>query len=152
MLRISNGVAALAVGAALACGGIAAAAAGPAGAPTPMALREIMEQLGQDMQAVTGAIAVEDWAKVAELAPKIADHQAPPLAEKMRILAWLKTDAMKFRGYDRQVHGDAEAMSEAAKRGDGKAVIANFAKVQQSCLACHENFRKSFVAHFEASP
>lgn len=149
MLRITKGVAVFVAGVLLACGGIAAAADAPAGAPAPMALRGIMEQLGQNMQAVTGAIAVEDWAKVAELTPKIADHPEPPLTEKMRILAWLKTDAMKFRGYDRQVHADATAMGEAAKRGDGKAVIVDFAKVQQGCLACHEGFRKSFVAHFE---
>ncbi|HOK10792.1 MAG TPA: hypothetical protein PK221_00860, partial [Ottowia sp.] len=38
----------------------------------PMALRGVMERLGRDMQAVTGAISKEDWALVAELAPRIA--------------------------------------------------------------------------------
>lgn len=113
-----------------------------------MALQEVMEKLGHDMQAVTGAISREDWAQVAELAPKIARHPEPPLGEKMRILAWLGTDAGKFRGFDEQVHQAADAMSAAAKRGDGQAVIQAFAKVQQSCLACHQNFRKSFQEHF----
>jgi hypothetical protein len=55
-------------------------------ATKPMALRTVMEKLGRDMQAVTGAISKEEWALVAELAPKIAKHAEPPLSEKMRIL------------------------------------------------------------------
>lgn len=114
----------------------------------PMALQSVMEKLGRDMQAVTGAISREDWALVARLAPGIARHPEPPLSEKARILAWLGTDSGKFRGFDGQVHEAAVAMGEAATLGDGQAVITNFAKVQQSCLACHQGFRKSFQEHF----
>lgn len=114
----------------------------------PMALRNVMAKLGRDMQTVTGAISTEDWALVARLAPNIAHHPEPPLPEKARILAWLGTDAGKFRGFDGQVHEAAASMGEAATRGDGQAVITQFAEVQQSCLACHQNFRKSFVEHF----
>lgn len=114
----------------------------------PMALRSVMNQLGRDMQAVTGAISTEDWALVARLAPDIARHPEPPLSEKMRILAWLGTEAGRFRGFDGEVHDAAVAMGEAATRGDGQAVIAAFAKVQQGCLACHQSFRKPFTEHF----
>ena len=114
----------------------------------PMVLRSVMEKLGRDMQAVTGAISKEDWAMVAELAPVIAKHEEPPVSEKMRILAWLGADAGRFRGFDTQVHEAAMSMGEAATRNDGQAVIAHFAKVQQSCLACHQGFRKSFQDHF----
>lgn len=125
----------------------------PAGAQTaeaarPMALRGVMAKLGRDMQAVTGAISREDWALVAELAPKIADHAEPPAAEKMRILAWAGTDAGKFHSLDGQTHESATAMGAAAKRGDGPSVITAFAKVQQSCLGCHQSFRKPFIDHF----
>ena len=120
-------------------------------AAKPMALRGVMAQLGLDMQAVTGAIATEDWARIATLAPKIARHAEPPLTEKARILAWLGGDAGKFRGFDRQVHAAATSVGEAAGRRDGQAVIAAFATVQQSCLGCHRSFRKSFVAHFYGS-
>ena len=40
-------------------------------------------------------------------------------------------------------------MGEAAARGDGQAVIAGFAKVQQACLGCHQRFRKPFVERFD---
>ncbi|MCA0200552.1 cytochrome c [Azonexus sp.] len=117
-------------------------------AAKPMALRTIMERLGRDMQAVTGAISKEDWPLVAELAPRIAKHAEPPMSEKMRILAWLGADAGKFRGLDGQVHDAATAMGEAAQRNDGQAVIAAFSKTQQSCLACHQSYRRSFVEKF----
>jgi cytochrome c556 len=120
-------------------------------AAKPMALRSVMERLGRDMQAVTGAISKEEWTLVAELAPKIAKHAEPPLGEKMRILGWLGTDAGKFRGFDGQVHDAASAMGDAARRGDGQAVIAAFSKTQQSCLACHQSFRQSFVEKFYGS-
>lgn len=116
--------------------------------PGPMALRGVMQQLGQDMQAVTGAISREDWALVADLAPKIASHAEPPIGEKMRILGWLGADAGRFRGFDGQLHEAAIALGKAAARGDGSGVIATFGNVQQRCLACHREFREPFREHF----
>lgn len=132
----------------VAASGMAESAQSSAETQKPTALRGVMDKLGQNMQAVAGAISKEDWALAAELAPKIASHPEPPLTEKLRILSWLGADAGKFRGFDGQAHEAATAMGEAAKRNDGQAVIANFAKVQQSCLGCHQSFRKSFVEHF----
>lgn len=114
----------------------------------PLALRRIMQELGRNMQAITGAISQEDWALVAQIAPRVAAHPEPPLPEKVRILAYLGTDAARFRRFDAQTHEAAHAMQQAAARNDGKAVIQSFARVQESCLGCHQGFRKSFVEHF----
>jgi cytochrome c556 len=114
----------------------------------PLALRGIMQDMKRDMQTITGAIAEEDWKTIVELAPKIATHPEPPLGEKMRVMAYLGTDAAKFKGFDAQTHQAAQALETAAKQADGSGAIAAFAKVQNSCLACHQNFRASFVSHF----
>ncbi|MEN1929419.1 cytochrome c [Luteimonas sp. MJ250] len=114
----------------------------------PMGLRTLMEKLGRDMQAVTGAISTEDWELVEELAPGIARHAEPPAMEKVRILRWVGTDAGKFRGFDAQVEQAANAMAEAAARDDGLEVIRRFSEVQQACLGCHQQFRGPFVEHF----
>lgn len=111
-------------------------------------LHEVMETLGHHMEKVTAAISREDWELVAELAPKIAHHPEPEKSEKMEILAWLGTDAGKFRGFDLEVEQNATAMGEAAKEGDGLKVIESFSKTQQSCFACHQMFRKPFVERF----
>ena len=122
-------------------------------APPPQAdampgLRAVMQQLGRDMQAVAGVIATEDWPQVVTLASQVADHPEPPITEKVRVLTWLGTDAVKFRGFDQRVGAAAGEMGDAAKRGDGPAVIAAFAKVQQACLGCHQGYRASFKQHF----
>lgn len=114
----------------------------------PMQLRRIMQELGKNMQAVTDGISREDWRLVADTAPRIAEHPQPPLAEKVRILAFVGSDAGRFRRFDEQTHQAARTMEQAAKQGDGQAVVAAFATLQNSCLACHQNFRKPFVEHF----
>lgn len=114
----------------------------------PLALRVIMQELGGNMQAITSAISQEEWVQVIQLAPKVAAHPEPPVTEKMRILAYLGADMAKFKSFDAQTHEAAHAMKQAAERGDGKAVIQSFARVQESCLGCHQAFRKPFVEHF----
>ena len=124
------------------------ASAGDATRGEPLALRKIMQELGRNMQAITGAISQEEWVQVVQLAPKVAAHPEPPFTEKMRILAYLGADATKFRNFDAQTHEAALAMKLAAASSDGKAVIQSFAHVQDSCLGCHQAFRKPFVEHF----
>lgn len=113
-----------------------------------MALYGIMQQMQTDMDAVQAAITQEDWKKVAELAPKIAHHEQPPLLEKVKILTWLNVDAPHFKGLDGQVEKAATAMGAAAQKGDKDAVVADYAQVQQSCVACHDAYRDKFIAHF----
>lgn len=117
----------------------------------PLALRRIMQELDRNMQAITSAIALEDWVWVAQIASKIATHPEPPLIEKMRIFAYLGTDAVKFRNFDTQTHEAALAMKQAATSSDGKVVIQSFARVQESCMSCHQAFRKPFVEHFHGA-
>lgn len=111
-------------------------------------LLAVMEQMGRNMQEVTGAISREDWALVVELAPGIARHPQPSALDKVRILKWVGTDVGKFRDYDAQVERTADEMAAAAARGDGAEVIRAFSEVQQACLACHQQFRKRYVEHF----
>lgn len=134
-------------GAAMTSLGMPARAGGNATAE-PMELRRIMQEIGKDMQAVTDAIAREEWVRVAEHALRIAEHPQPPMGERVRILAFAGSDAGRFKGFDEQTHQAAKAVEQEANSGDGQAVIASFATLQNSCLACHQNFRKPFVEHF----
>ena len=102
-----------------------------------------MKSLGRDMQTTTGAISKEDWALVTEMAQKIARHAEPPLSERKLVLDWLGSDSELFEQLDEHTHEVARAMRQAAESGDGPEVIENFARLQNSCLACHQRFRKS---------
>ncbi len=114
----------------------------------PLALRKIMQDMGKNMQVITDGISREDWEMVAKVAPLIADHPQPPMAEKMRILSFIGSDAGKFKSHDEKTHQAAQALGQAAVRGDGPSVISSFATLQNSCLACHQSFRKPLVEHF----
>lgn len=118
----------------------------------PATLKEVMQELDRNMQAVTGAIARDDWQQVARLAPLIASHDEPAPEEKARIVAWLGMDLPNFKAFDVAVHQAAESMGKAAAGNDGVAVIDAFARVQQGCLGCHESYRQKFVAQFHGTP
>jgi cytochrome c556 len=114
----------------------------------PLALRKIMQEMGKSMQAITDGISREDWEVVARMAPLIAHHPQPPLAEKLRILSFVGSEAGKFKGYDEKISQTAQVLEQAAVHGNGQSVISSFATLQNSCLACHQSFRKPFVEHF----
>tara|TARA_R100001369_G_scaffold38512_3_gene64321 strand:- start:1455 stop:2048 length:594 start_codon:yes stop_codon:yes gene_type:complete len=117
----------------------------------PLMLRGIMQNLSTDMQQITGAMAMEDWQQVAQAATRVADHPQPTMSERLRIMAFLGTDAAIFKGYDQRVHTAAMKLAEAARREEGGAAIKAFAEVQSNCLGCHQTFRQPFQAHFEVN-
>lgn len=117
-------------------------------AAEPLAFQGVMKDLGKHMQTTAGAIAYEDWELVASTAPLIAAHPQPPASEKARIVSYMGGNMGKFKDFDMQTHEAAHGLQHAAHEKNGVEVIAAFHKVQASCLACHQAFRKPFVEHF----
>lgn len=117
-------------------------------ADEPLALQQVMRDLGQNMQVITDGISRGDWGQVERTAPLIADHPQPPFSEKMRIMAFMGTNMGKFKAYDGETHEQALAVGKAAKAKDGQSVILAFQQLQTSCYSCHSEFRKPFVEHF----
>jgi len=114
----------------------------------PLALRKIMQDMGDNMQAITDGISLEDWDQVNKNALLIADHPQPPFGEKFKILRYIGTDARKFKKYDGITHDAASELGLLAKQNKGSEVIQAFAKLQKSCFECHQTFRKSFLQNF----
>jgi cytochrome c556 len=123
-------------------------AAGSVHAAEPLALQQIMKDLGKNMQVITDGISRGDWELVEKTAPLIADHPQPPFGEKMRIMGFVGTNMAKFKTYDGETHDQALAIGKAARAKDRPGVILAFQKLQTSCYNCHSEFRKPFVAHF----
>lgn len=117
-------------------------------AAEPLALQRIMNEMGRNMQAITDGISREDYAAVEKAALAIADHPQPPVGEKMRILGFVGGNTARFKAFDGETHDNATALAHASKSGNGEDSIAAFQKLQSSCLACHQAFRKPFVDHF----
>lgn len=116
--------------------------------PEPLALRRIMQDLGRNMQSAADGISREDWVLTEVTAQLISGHPEPPIAEKVRILSFIGSDAGKFRGYDRKVVDAARLMAQASREMDGEAVINAFHALQTSCFDCHRTFREPFLEHF----
>ncbi len=111
-------------------------------------LQKIMKDMGENMQVIVDGISREDWKLIEKTAPLIADHPQPPLSEKVRILAFVGTNVSKFKGHDEKTHEAARILGESAARKDGYAIISDFSALQNTCLMCHQHFRKSFQEHF----
>jgi len=117
-------------------------------AAEPLVLQGIMKDMGRNMQAIVDGLAREDYVVVEKAALAIADHPQPPVGERMRILSFIGSDAPRFKVFDGETHDNATALAKASKSGKGEEAIAAFHKLQSSCLACHQTFRKPFVGHF----
>lgn len=114
----------------------------------PLALQQVMRDLGKNMQVITDGISRGDWELVEKTAPLIADHPQPPFSEKLRIMSFMGTNMGKFKAHDGETHEQALAVGKAAKAKDGQGVILAFQKLQTSCYSCHSEFRKPFIEHF----
>ena len=114
----------------------------------PLALRGVMQEMERQTQLIVQGIAGKDWPAVAKAAGQIAEHPEPPLAEKLRIFVFIGTDLPRFKGHDAQTHAAAVALGQAAVDKDAAAAAVHFRTLQDGCNACHEAFRKPFVAHF----
>jgi len=114
----------------------------------PLALQQVMRDLGKNMQVITDGISRGDWEQVAKTAPLIADHPQPPFSEKLRIMSFMGTNMGKFKAHDGETHEQALAVGKAANAKDGQSVILAFQQLQTSCYSCHSEFRKPFIEHF----
>ena len=114
----------------------------------PLALQQVMRDLGKNMQVITDGISRGDWEQVEKTAPLIADHPQPPFSEKLRIMSFMGTNMGKFKAHDGETHEQAQAVGKAAKAKDGQGVILAFQQLQTSCYSCHSEFRKPFIEHF----
>jgi cytochrome c556 len=117
--------------------------------PEPLTLRKIMQNLGKEMAVIAEAIAREEWDQVEKSALRIADHPRPPVTERMKIMALLGEDMRRFKAYDAKTHDTARVLAEeAAAKKQSAAIVSTFATLQNSCLACHQNFRKPLQEKF----
>jgi hypothetical protein len=117
-------------------------------ATPPLALRKIMQDMDKNMLIMADAISHKDWPLVERIAPLIAEHRQPPFIEKMRIMGFVGTSIGKYKAYDGSVVEHAQAVGKAAKSNDVQGAELKFRTLQASCDSCHNEFQKSFVAHF----
>ncbi|MCF6235176.1 MAG: cytochrome c [Gammaproteobacteria bacterium] len=114
----------------------------------PLDLQKIMFDMDKNMQNITAGISSENWVKVEKSAMKIADHPKPPMSERIRIMKLMGPEMARFKDSDMKTHAAARELAKIAKGHDGRAVISAFATLQNTCLTCHESYRKKLKNHF----
>ena len=114
----------------------------------PMELRKIMQGMQNNMQKIEQGIAQKDWELVSQNALSIASHPAPPLLEKLRVLAYINTEMGVFKKLDKKTHDTAKELGELVLTDDKSKVEASFLQLKDSCEQCHQEFRTEFQAYF----
>ena len=113
-----------------------------------MVLRQIMQELDNNMQLTNHAISREDWDVVAKTALLIAEHPEPPFSEKLRIMMFFGRDISRLKQLDGQTHQAAKNLATEAKTGNRQNIMRSINTLEQSCTNCHQQFKNAFVKHF----
>ncbi len=117
-----------------------------------LSLREVMQQLGQDLQQLQAALVDLDFPAVAAAATTIADHPTPSMRERGRVISTLGSDMGHFKAADGRVHDDAVALAAAATAGDAARSRELHRDLVAGCMACHAEFRDRLKAAAETTP
>lgn len=108
-----------------------------------LTMRQAMQEILADYQAVAAAIATDNGELAADAARRIADHRLP----RGGMLPYLPLE--KINGKDLgvlpamedAVEGSARRLAAAAEKGDMVMAAQQFGTMTSGCVACHAHFR-----------
>ena len=108
-----------------------------------LTLRQVMEEILADYQAIAIAIATDNGELAADAARRVANHRLP----RGGLLPYLPLE--KINGKDLgvlpamedAVEGSAHRLAAAAEKGDMGAAAQQFGAMSAGCVTCHAHFR-----------
>ena len=108
-----------------------------------LTMRQVMQELLADYQAVAGAIATDNGELAADAARRLAHHRLP----RGGMLPYLPLEKINAKdlgvlpAMEEAVEGGAMKLAAAAEKGDMAAAARHFGDVTAGCVACHAHFR-----------
>ncbi len=108
-----------------------------------LTMRQVMQELLADYQAVAGAIATDNGELAADAARRLAHHRLP----RGGMLPYLPLEKINAKdlgvlpAMEEVVEGGAMKLAAAAEKGDMAAAARHFGDVTSGCVACHAHFR-----------
>ena len=108
-----------------------------------LTLRQVMEEMLADYQAIAIAIATDNGELAADAARRIANHRLP----RGGMLPYLPLEMINGKdlgvlpAMEEAVEGGAMKLAAAAEKGDMAAAARHFGDVTSGCVACHAHFR-----------
>ena len=108
-----------------------------------LTLRQVMEEILADYQAIAIAIATDNGELAADAARRVANHRLP----RGGLLPYLPLE--KINGKDLgvlpamedAVEGSAHRLAAAAEKGDMGTAAQQFGAMSAGCVTCHAHFR-----------
>lgn len=107
-------------------------------APT---LKEIMQGLRDNLVEITDGLLVDDFDRIANGAMGIAQHAQVTAFQKTQIADELGPEMAAFKLFDEQVHGLSMSVATAARDQNRNAVMLDYQRMVEGCLACHDTFK-----------
>lgn len=108
-----------------------------------LTMRQAMQEILADYQAVAAAIATDNGELAADAARRIADHRLP----RGGMLPYLPLEKINGRdlgvlpAMEDAVEGSARRLAAAADKGDMVMAAQQFGTMTSGCVACHAHFR-----------
>jgi len=105
-------------------------------------LKEIMQDLRDDLVKISDGLLVDDLELVADGARGIAEHPKIPPDQVTRVAKELGAEMPAFKQLDTQVHDLAIKTRAAAESANRDAAFRRYQEMTASCLACHAAYKE----------
>lgn len=108
-----------------------------------LTMRQVMQEILADYQAVATAIATDNGELAADAARRIANHRLP----RGGLLPYLPLEKINAKdlgilpAMEEVVEGGSMRLAAAAEKGDMAAAARHFGEITSGCVACHTHFR-----------
>ena len=104
-------------------------------------LKEIMQGLREDTNAIADGLLTDDFEKVVIGANSIASHAQIPPEQVQLVAAELGSEMPAFKQMDILVHDLSLEIAAAAKEEDRERAIADFHRMLDGCFNCHAAYK-----------
>lgn len=104
-------------------------------------LKEIMQELRDNLVQITDGLLTDDFDRVAQGAAGIAHHPPIPATQVQLIADELGPEMAAFKQFDETVHQLSLSITAAAEKRDRDRAIADYRRMLDGCLACHAAYK-----------
>ena len=115
-------------------------------------LKEIMQELRNNLIEISDGILTDNFEQVAQGAASIAEHPQIAPAQVALVAAALGPEMPAFKHLDNVVHDLSLEISAAAEALDRDAVISGYQRVIKGCADCHSSYKERVAAALYPQP
>ena len=115
-------------------------------------LKEIMQDLRNNLVDIADGLLTDDFEKIAHGADSIAGHPRIPPWQVNLVAAELGSEMAAFKRLDTLVHDRSLDIGAAAATQDSGAAISGYQRLLEGCLACHSIYKERVAAVLSRTP